>query len=97
VKKNHTAFDKGGKMTSVKFFKSRSILYAFIIIWVVTLVPFMGALAEENKAPQPAPITTDNPDIPTAELEYRLDPLTKDDLTVEAAGWLQVLKEHVGK
>jgi small conductance mechanosensitive channel len=84
-------------MTSVKFFKSRSILYAFIIIWVVTLVPFMGALAEENKAPQPAPITTDNPDIPTAELEYRLDPLTKDDLTVEAAGWLQVLKEHVGK
>jgi small conductance mechanosensitive channel len=84
-------------MMSIEFFKRLRILHVFMIIWVVTLVPFWGAFAEESKEPQPAPITTDNPDIPIGELEYRLDPLTKDDLSVEADGWLQVLKEHVGE
>jgi small conductance mechanosensitive channel len=95
--KRHTELKKGGKMMSIEFYKRRRILYAFMIIWAVTLLALPGAFAEEKKAPQPDPITTDNPDIPIAELEYRLDPLTKDDLMVEAAGWLQVLKEHVGK
>jgi small conductance mechanosensitive channel len=68
-----------------------------MIIGVVTLLALPGAFAEDTKAPQPAPITTDKPDISIAELEYRLEPLTKDDLTVEADGWLQVLKKHVGE
>ncbi|MCP4627485.1 MAG: hypothetical protein GY850_28825 [bacterium] len=29
-------------------------------------------------------------------MSYIVNPLTKDDLTVEATGWLQILKEHIG-
>ncbi|MDX1738678.1 MAG: mechanosensitive ion channel, partial [Alphaproteobacteria bacterium] len=43
------------------------------------------------------PITTKNPTIAIEELKYRLEPLTKDDLSVEADGWQEVLKKHVGK
>jgi small conductance mechanosensitive channel len=42
-------------------------------------------------------LTTNNPDISKEELAYRIQPLTKDDLSVEANGWLQVLKKHVGE
>jgi small conductance mechanosensitive channel len=59
-------------------------------------MPFSAALAEGDKKPEPAPLTTDNPDISKEELAYLVAPLTKDDLTVEANGWLQILKEHVG-
>ena len=48
------------------------------------------------KKPKPKPLTTDNPDISPEELAYRVQPLTKDDLSVEADGWLQILKKHVG-
>jgi small conductance mechanosensitive channel len=54
-------------------------------------------LAEDDKKPQAVPLTTKNPNISIEALEYRLQPLTKDDLSVEANGWLQVLKQHVGK
>jgi small conductance mechanosensitive channel len=60
-------------------------------------VPFSGVLAEDDKKPQAVPLTTKNPNISIEALEYRLQPLTKDDLSVEANGWLQVLKQHVGK
>jgi len=43
------------------------------------------------------PTTTNNPNISIEELTYHLQPLTKDDLSVEASGWLYVLKEHVGE
>jgi hypothetical protein len=54
----------------------------------------MGIAAETEKKTPPKPITTNNPNISIEELEYRLHPLTKDDLSVEADGWLQVLKKH---
>jgi small conductance mechanosensitive channel len=54
----------------------------------------MGIAAENEKKAAPKPITTNNPSISIEELEYRLKPLTKDDLSVEADGWLQILKKH---
>jgi small conductance mechanosensitive channel len=49
------------------------------------------AWAEGEK---PAPTTTANPAVPLNEFELLLRPLTKDDLKVEAEGWLGLLKEH---
>jgi len=61
------------------------------------LMPIFAALAEGEQKPEPAPITTHNPNIAKEELAYRVEPLTKEDLLVEANGWLQVLKTHVGQ
>ena len=76
--------------------KDRRVLNAFIIVWVIILIPFSVAFAASDKKPKPKPLTTDKPNISPEELEYRVQPLTKDDLAVEADGWLQVLKKHVG-
>jgi small conductance mechanosensitive channel len=77
--------------------KDRKILARVAVFFAVILIPISGVLAQDDKKPQPGPITTKNGDIPIEELEYRLQPLTKEDLAVEADGWLQVLKKHVGR
>ena len=84
-------------MKSIQFFKGRKTILVLLIIGAVILVPFSTVLAEESKKPQGIPKTTKNPNIAIEELDYLLQPLTKDDLSVEADGWLQVLKNHVGK
>jgi len=84
-------------MVSIQFFKSRRIFPALMIMWAIILVSFSGVLVADAKKPQAMPLTTKNSNITIEELDYRLEPLTKDDLSVEANGWLQVLKEHVGK
>ena len=76
--------------------KDRRVLSGFIIVWIIILIPFSGTFAENDKKPKPKPLTTDDPNISPVELEYRAQPLTKDDLSVEADGWLQILKKHVG-
>lgn len=84
-------------MTQIHFSKYKRILLALMIIWAIILIPSSGVLAADDKKPQAEPLTTKNPNIAIEELEYRLKPLTKDDLSVEANGWLEVLKKHVGK
>ena len=84
-------------MVSIQFSNSRRIFLAFMTMWVIILAPFSPVLATDAKKPQAVPITTKNPNIAIEELNYRLEPLTKDDLSVEADGWLEVLKNHVGK
>ena len=84
-------------MVATRFSKSRRVFPALMIMWAIILVPFSDVLAEDGKKAQAVPLTTKNPNITIEELEYRLQPLTKDDLSVEADGWLQVLKKHVGK
>ena len=84
-------------MVSIQFSKSRRIFLALMIMWAIILVPFSGMLVADAKKPSAVPLTTKNPNIAIEELDYRLEPLTKDDLSVEANGWLQVLKKHVGK
>ncbi len=84
-------------MVSIQFSKSRRIFLALMIMWAIILVPFSGVLVADAKKTSAVPLTTKNPNIAIEELDYRLEPLTKDDLSVEANGWLQVLKKHVGK
>ena len=81
-------------MVSSKLVGNRKSMGIFIIICAVIISPFTGsAFGEEKKAPA-KPVTTGKPDISVEELKYRLHPLTKDDLSVEADAWLQLLKEH---
>lgn len=84
-------------MTSFKFFKNQRTIHAFLVVAAIVWIPFSGAFAESDKKPEPIPLTTNNPDISKEELGYLVQPQTKDDLLVEANGWLQVLKQHVGK
>ena len=84
-------------MIVIQFLRNQRGLSAFIILWAIILIPFSGAFATGDKKPEPTPLTTNHPDISKEELEYRVQPLTKDDLSVEANGWLQVLKKHVGE
>ena len=43
---------------------------------------------------KPPPTTTANPAVPLNEFELLLRPLTKDDLKVEAGGWVGLLKDQ---
>jgi small conductance mechanosensitive channel len=81
-------------MMLIQVLKNQRILNAFIV-WAILLIPLSGAFAESDKKPEPIPLTTNNPTISKEELGYLVEPLTKDDLSVEANGWLQVLKKHV--
>jgi small conductance mechanosensitive channel len=84
-------------MVMRQLLKNLKVFNGVVLIFAIILIPISGVLAQDDKKSQPAPVTTKNPDISIEELEYRLQPLTKGDLAVEADGWLQVLKEQVGK
>ena len=84
-------------MVRIQVSRSKRILLALMIMWAITLAPFSTVLTADAKKPPAVPITTKNPNIAIEALGYRLEPLTKDDLSVEADGWLQVLKNHVEK
>ena len=84
-------------MEALQFLRDRKVFNGVVVILAIILIPISGLLAQEDKKSQPAPVTTKNPDISIEELDYRLQPLTKDDLAVEANGWLHVLKKHVGE
>jgi small conductance mechanosensitive channel len=85
-------------MAMPQLLRNRKIFNGVVVIFAIIFIPIFisGAFAQDKKS-QPAPVTINNPDISIAELEYRLQPLTKDDLAVEADGWLQVLKKQVGQ
>ena len=81
-------------MMFIQVLKNKRILKAFMV-WAILLISFSGASAESDKKSEPTPLTTNNPSISKEELGYRVEPLTKDDLSVEANGWLHVLKKQV--
>jgi small conductance mechanosensitive channel len=81
-------------MVSHKFAGKWKHAVMLMVMCLVALSPLTGVAAEDKEKPPPKPITTGNPDIAIEELNYRLKPLTKDDVAVEADGWLQVLKKH---
>ncbi len=67
----------------------------FLVLSSFLTVPIDATAADE--APPPVPTTTGNPEIPVKELQYLINPLTKDELVVEADGWQVVLKDHVAE
>jgi small conductance mechanosensitive channel len=81
-------------MVSHKYVGKWKTAGMLMVMFMVALSPLLGIAAEDKKKPPPKPITTSNPDISIEELKHRLKPLTKDDLAVEADGWLQVIKKH---
>ena len=70
----------------------RYLLTAGAVAMTAMLI-FAGvpAAAEGEKPP---PTTTANPAVPLNEFELLLRPLTKDDLKVEAEGWVGLLKDQ---
>ena len=84
-------------MVLIKSLGNRKIIWILIVTCAVILSPIMGITGENKEKAPPKPITTNNPNISIDELGYRLKPLTKDDLSIEADGWLQVLKKHSEK
>jgi len=88
---------RGGTMAPKQILRDRIVFHIFIIVCAITMASASTIFAEEAKKPPPEPVTVSNPAISIEELEYRLEPLTKDDLAVEADGWLQILKQHLAK
>jgi small conductance mechanosensitive channel len=68
-----------------------SLTTGAIVMAVIMILAGAPAWAEGEKPP---PTTTANPTVPLNEFDLLLRPLTKDDLKVEAEGWLALLKEH---
>ena len=68
-----------------------SLTAGAMVVAVIMILVGAPAWAEGEKPP---PITTADPAVPLNEFDLLLRPLTKDDLKVEAEGWLGLLKEH---
>jgi small conductance mechanosensitive channel len=68
-----------------------SVTAGAMALAVIMIVAGDPAWAAGEKSP---PTTTADPAVPLNEFDLLLRPLTKDDLKVEAEGWLGLLKEH---
>ena len=84
------------KIKGSEWFKKNACLTViFLVLASLLVVPIDATAAKE--APPPVPTTTGNPEIPVKELQYLLNPLTKEELVVEADGWQVVVKDHIAK
>ena len=68
-----------------------SLTLAAMAMVAIMILGTGPAWAEGEKPP---PTTTANPEVPLKEFELLLRPLTKDDLKIEADGWIGLLKQH---
>ena len=76
-------------------FLKYTVTIVFVLLLNSLLLPVFAAA--ESAEQKPAPTTTSNPEIPVKELQYRIVPLTKDDLQIETEGWLGLLKVQAAK
>jgi small conductance mechanosensitive channel len=78
----------------------RSIQPEFFGVCLFMLLALGATLrAAEKSQPEPLtkPVTTGEPTIPVDELELMVEPLTADELVVEADAWLELLKAKVAE
>ena len=61
------------------------------VLFAASVMPVMA----EKAADKPKAVTTADPDVPLDELTLLLEPLTKDELFVEADGWMEHLRKAV--
>ena len=71
----------------------RIALMAFCLLFGVSASAQEAASEEEA----PKPTTTGNAEVSVEELGFRLKPLTQDELTVEADGWIGVLQNKANE
>jgi small conductance mechanosensitive channel len=83
-------------MNQAKYYNYECI-FSILMFFLMIFSAASALAAEKEKTHDPPPITTENPTIAIDELGYLLMPLTKDELLVEADGWLKILKEQVEK
>ncbi|MGB7947224.1 MAG: mechanosensitive ion channel domain-containing protein, partial [Candidatus Binatia bacterium] len=78
----------------------RSIQPEFFGVCLFMLLALGATLRAAEKSqpePPPKPVTTGEPTIPVDELELMVEPLTADELVVEADAWLALLKAKVAE
>ena len=68
--------------------KKITFLAVLVLLAGFSSLPF----AAEQKNESPSAVTTSDPTIPTDELALLLDPLSKDELLIEAEGWRMIVK-----
>lgn len=88
---------------------SRRLLIAICMVLLTTTWAAHAQEADGSESPAEAPTeeqakepvtpaeaqTTDDPEVPVDVLSLRLEPLTKDELVVEAEAWLAIAKKKV--
>ena len=63
----------------------------------LVMLAFAPAVVAQPAKEAPAAVTVDDPKIAVEVLTLKLEPLTKDELAVEADGWLGLLKSKVAE
>ena len=71
----------------------RSIAVASVLVSLVLVGSHANAYGQGGDADASA-VTTSRPDIPVDELELLLKPLTKEELVVEADGWMGLVLDQ---
>ncbi|MEZ5903732.1 MAG: hypothetical protein R3C69_00945 [Geminicoccaceae bacterium] len=68
-------------------------LQRLLLLLVLLLAP-CGLAAQDaaEEAPPPEPLTVADPAIPPANLQLLVDPLTLDELALEAAAWRDLVR-----
>ena len=75
----------------------RSLMFRIIFTLIFLLTSSNFVMAEDKSDKSSKAVTTDNPDIAPEELQIILNPMTKDELFVEADGWLLLLQKAAEK
>ena len=70
-----------------------SIVPTTMLAVALVCMPLLAAAQEEKPAPEP--VTTADPDIDVTALQFGLEPLTQEELVVEADGWTRILQAHL--
>ncbi len=70
----------------------RSIAILGILLAIVAS-PVASPIAAERAEPPPQPVTTNDPTIPADQLRLLVQPLTKDELLIEADGWQGLVQD----
>lgn len=70
-----------------------SIVPTMMLAVALVCMPLLAAAQEEKPAPEP--VTTADPDIDVTALQFGLEPLTQEELVVEADGWTRILQAHL--
>ena len=85
------------RITNIALVNAGSLLILICLCMLAIVSPPVYAAEEPRPQPPPKPVTTADPTIPVDELELLVEPLTADELLVEADAWLALLKTKVAE